>query len=333
MSSSLRSTGRCSGAIPPRTQPMRLHLLRFCRLRWKRWATSTTSKRWPTICTTTRSRRSSAPSLGTRPDVHRGSSCSPNGRATASRSCVPRRSPQVTPSSTQSPSGGTSASTNNVGRVLRAKKLRLAAFSVGHVRSGYAPSLRPCQVCFSRRITSQTSLAEAQPPASRCSVRKSQNDPKCGRGSPSLHYRIRVFCGGRRRSRTPSVPTQPCQPRRVGTNLCSLWICRSCDCVRAPRRIVHRKRFLRDPYLSESLWADGGGAGSWCRSNDAVGRGRSVHFRPAGSLRPSRRRIPAGDRRRHQISPPRGATHVAPGGGGGCLCGLRRADCCITSCG
>ena len=68
----------------------------------------------------------------------------------------------MTPSSTRSPSGGTSASTSNVGRVLRAKKLRLAAFgthsfrtspstdierndcvpSVGHVRSWYAPSRR-----------------------------------------------------------------------------------------------------------------------------------------------------------------------------------------------
>src|ERR687891_2344981 len=55
-----------------------------------------------------------------------------------------------------------SASTSNVGRVLRAKKLRLASFSVGHVRSWYAPSLAPCQTCFSRRRTSQTSLAEAQ---------------------------------------------------------------------------------------------------------------------------------------------------------------------------
>src|SRR5918996_6303551 len=79
------------------------------------------------------------------------------------------------------------ASTSNVGRVLQAKKLRLAAFSVGHVRSWYAPSLRhgsaeylvsplrsgcvSCrtgvqvgalpQACFSRRRTSQTSLAEA----------------------------------------------------------------------------------------------------------------------------------------------------------------------------
>ena len=81
----------------------------------------------------------------------------------------------------------TCASTSNVGRALRAKKLRLAAFSVGHVRSWYAPSLRhgsaeylvallrfgcvSCGTrvqagalpwaCFSRRRTSQTSLAEA----------------------------------------------------------------------------------------------------------------------------------------------------------------------------
>src|SRR5919106_3837306 len=61
-----------------------------------------------------------------------------------------------------------SASTSNVGRVLRAKKLRLASFSVGYVRSWYAPSLRPRQACFSRRRTSQTSPAEAlMPPRSR----------------------------------------------------------------------------------------------------------------------------------------------------------------------
>src|ERR671919_1324722 len=71
-----------------------------------------------------------------------------------------------------------SASTSNVGRALRAKKLRLAAFSVGHVRSWYAPSLRPCQACFSRRRTSQTSLAEALDP--RCGPR-----PRLTRGDLS----------------------------------------------------------------------------------------------------------------------------------------------------
>src|ERR671918_895882 len=97
-----------------------------------------------------------------------------------------------------------SASTSNVGRALRAKKLRLAAFSVGHVRSWYAPSLRhgsaeylvprlqfgcvicrTCvqagtlpQACFSRRRTSQTSLAEALDP--RCGPR-----PRLTRGDLS----------------------------------------------------------------------------------------------------------------------------------------------------
>ena len=44
-----------------------------------------------------------------------------------------------------------SASTSKVRRVLAAKRLRLAAFSVAHVPSGYARSLRPCETCFSRR--------------------------------------------------------------------------------------------------------------------------------------------------------------------------------------
>ena len=33
--------------------------------------------------------------------------------------------------------------------VLAARKLRLASFSLSHVSSGYAPSLRPCHACFS----------------------------------------------------------------------------------------------------------------------------------------------------------------------------------------
>ena len=59
---------------------------------------------------------------------------------------------------------GTSAPATNIRRFFRAKRLRLAAFSVAPARSGCERSLRPCDACFSRRKIPPTFLAAAPAP-------------------------------------------------------------------------------------------------------------------------------------------------------------------------